>query len=254
MSWRHPVFGVTVLRAQILTFLRRDDLSRFSRIDRLSRHDGRPLIRLIPSLQDTYRGVIQLYEQGRLRAIPDGLWFRLERYLFPRWDVRSNIILLDIEDSNLPDLLRPGARVMTIMPLLGLDNNTYGKVVLYMRCYRNCIVYDSIVVLGLATQNWRPWNYDPVYFQLQHFLGAGLPREEVERLTNQLPRASTFPGGGARVRVARDIAAVAYWYALHWMTNPLPSVQVRRHPTAARRQDLFDFIFLQVGIPADQLL
>jgi hypothetical protein len=55
MSWLHPVFGVTVLRTEVLTFLRRADVSRFSRIDRRGRDDGRTLIRLIPTLQDTYR-------------------------------------------------------------------------------------------------------------------------------------------------------------------------------------------------------
>jgi hypothetical protein len=250
------VFGIAVLRTHLSTFLRRGDVSRFCRINRQGRDEGRPILR--PHLQDRLGEVVALNDRGALRAIPDGLWCRLQPFLFPRLDDRSNIMLLDIEDNYLADLVRPGAKLMTIMPLIGLNNNTYGKVVLYLRCYRKCILYDSIVVLGVATQNWRPIHFDPVRYQLENFLQiAGLSHSKVADLTRDRwgrpYQVSTFPGGGARDRVVgRYPAALAYLYAHNWMANPLPSEEVPRHTrSTARDQDLFNFIFLQVGRPAD---
>jgi hypothetical protein len=253
MSWLLVILPY-VLHVLVMDCLCDTDVVRFHWVSHRSHYIGHQLLQSINRRRqiinrNAYHQLITRNQQRRVRCICDTLWPMLEPYLFPTSLGNFRTVLLTIHDPDLSFRLQPGGRVITIRPLFGLDGNEYGKVVLFVRCYRHCVCYDSVVVLSLATQNWQP-EYDPVYIQLQHFLGAsGLSREQQTQLKVRRASTTVFRTKPA----ARDPAAAAYWYAYKWMVGASTyEAGYRSFPRslyAPERQELFDFIFRRLPAP-----
>jgi hypothetical protein len=231
--------SITVLNVHLARFSKTGskDLVNFHLVNRRSVAFGRDALRHF--WRAGYEKLLETNRQGRLRRIPETLWPLINPYLFPRIGFRTRIVLCEVTDPDLPNLLQPGVRIIIIRPVYGPTGYECGKVVLFLRCYRNCIGWDCVVVLGTATRLETPWY--PVMEQLRHVFEVG----GFERVPE-----CTYHSGRSFHTAARDTAATAYYFAHRLMQGyARRPIDFKKYRDFDDGVSLFEFIFSNLPNP-----